>query len=117
MNEIDSFIENALSYLDSCYKKNLNTNLVKLSEVYPYIFEKFNIDVTLTNHENENMFDYLGILYESSVPINIRKDLGQFYTNDDDVINLMIDSVDLFSGKILEPSCGSGRFGIYKMDM
>ncbi|RHO71145.1 hypothetical protein DW073_16945 [Ruminococcus sp. AF45-4BH] len=49
-------------------------------------------------------------MYESIIPNSIKKDLGQFYTREEGMIEYMLDKVDLLSGKILEPSCGSGVF-------
>ena len=106
MPEINNFIGSSLAYLNSFFKKGMRENETDLSEVYPYIYTRF--DVSSAMDVNENMFDYLGILYESLVPDDVRKDIGQFYTREDAVIETMLNSVDVLSGKILEPSCGSG---------
>lgn len=108
MPEINNFIVSSLAYLNSFFKKGMRENETDLSEVYPYIYTRF--DVSSVMDVNENMFDYLGILYESLVPDDVRKDIGQFYTREDAVIETMLNSVDVLSGKILEPSCGSGVF-------
>ena len=108
MLEMKDFIGKALFYLNSYFAKHMNVNGVELSQVYPYIFKKN--ELVEVSCADKGIFDYLGILYESLVPINIKKDLGQFYTRQDTVIQMMINSTDVLSGKILEPSCGSGNF-------
>lgn len=114
MPEIKGFIGNALAYLNSYFKNSMKINETDLSEVYPYIFKDYgSVDIS---YKEGDVFDYLGVLYESLVPINIKKDLGQFYTREDAVIKMMVDAVDVLSGKILEPSCGSGLFLVKIME-
>lgn len=36
-------------------------------------------------------YDSLGIMYESIIPNSIKKDLGQFYTREDGMIEYMLD--------------------------
>lgn len=112
--EIREFIEKALAYLNLYFKNNMETNEIGLFEVYPYVFD--NYKMADASYEERDVFDYLGILYESLVPINIKKDLGQFYTRKDAVIEMMVNSVDVLAGKILEPSCGSGLFLVKIID-
>lgn len=108
MPEIQGFVENALAYLNAYFKSSMESEETDLSEVYPYIFQDYKKQEI--SYREENIFDYLGVLYESLVPINVKKDLGQFYTREDAVIEMMLDSVDVLCGKILEPACGSGVF-------
>ncbi len=110
MLEMKGFIGKALSYLNSYFMRNMKVSGVELFEVYPYIFKEN--EIVEVSCEEIGIFDCLGTLYESLVPSNIKKDLGQFYTTQDAIIEMMIDSVDVLSGKILEPSCGSGNFVI-----
>ena len=105
---INKFINNALVYLSCSYAsefENANTNI---REIYPYIFHELYLDKNKCKQVME--YDSLGIMYESIIPNSIKKDLGQFYTREDGMIEYMLDKVDLLSGKILEPSCGSGVF-------
>ena len=108
MAEIDGFIGNAVTYLDSYFKKNIESQEIDLFQVYPYI-RKYSM-MEMPGCIEEDVFDYLGVLYESQVPNDVKKDLGQFYTREDAVIEMMVNSIDVLSGKILEPSCGSGLF-------
>ena len=108
MAEIDGFISNAITYLDSYFKKNIKGQGIDLFDVYPYI--KKHSMTKMAGFVEEDVFDYLGVLYESQVPNDVKKDLGQFYTREDAVIEMMVNSIDVLSGKILEPSCGSGLF-------
>lgn len=85
-------------------KKNINDNFLFLSKVYPYIFA--NNDFTNAFiHANNN-------LQEDLFSTSVKKDYGKFYTKDTEIIDSMIESIDLLSGKILEPSCGTGDFCI-----
>lgn len=105
-SEIHEFIYKALTHLNVCLK---NSTGAELFEIYPYNFS--NIELLEEQvYEEEEILNYLGDLYELSIPEKIRKDLGQFYTKESGVIEAMLDSVDILSGKILEPSCGSGLF-------
>lgn len=52
----------------------------------------------------------MGNLYQKNVSLKNKKDYGQFYTTNRDIIAEMLKDIDVLSGKILEPSCGSGVF-------
>ena len=108
MAEIDGFISSAVAYMNSYFKKKIKNQEIDLFEVYPYIKRYQTIE--MTSSIEENVFDYLGVLYESQVPSKVKKDLGQFYTREDAVVEMMVNSINVLSGKILEPSCGSGLF-------
>lgn len=108
--DMDHFINKALAYLSAYYKGGLQTGSSELTEVYPYIFRGRVMPVIENVDEKTYIFDYLGVLYESLIPIDLRKDFGQFYTKEDTIIETMLESLDLLEGKILEPSCGSGMF-------
>lgn len=107
MSDIDRFIGNAVNYLNAYFKKKMKHQNIDLFNVYPHITMQSMIG---TECIEENVFDYLGVLYESQVPNDVKRDIGQFYTREDAVIEMMVDSIDVLSGKILEPSCGSGLF-------
>ena len=107
INKINDFINIVLTQVCRSFSQNCDFKH-ELGDVYPYI--KY---AQLNSNKQEicdNSYDSLGELYETFLPINIRKDYGQFYTRDHDVINTMLDNLNLLSGKILEPSCGSGIF-------
>lgn len=108
MAEIDGFISSAVAYMNSYFKKKIKNQEIDLFEVYPYIKRYQTIETT--SSIEENVFDYLGVLYESQVPSKVKKDLGQFYTREDAVVEMMVNSINVLSGKILEPSCGTGLF-------
>lgn len=110
ISEIDGFIGSAITYLNSYFKMSLEEQNIELFDVYPHMRKEFAVESESAVYIEDDVFDYLGVLYESRVPNNIKKDLGQFYTREDAVIEMMIDSIDMLSGKILEPSCGSGLF-------
>lgn len=82
---------------------------ISLQSVYSSFFDNVVVDDNIIDLKL-NLSDYLGELYEKSISTKIRKDLGQFYTRNSTLIELMLSKVDLFKGKILEPSCGSGLF-------
>lgn len=108
ITKIDKFINCAITYLNLYFKENMKEQGIELFDVYPHISRGYAMESSI--YIKEDIFDYLGVLYESQVPGDIKKDLGQFYTREDAVIEMMVDSVDVLSGKILEPSCGSGLF-------
>ena len=95
-------------------QKLTGQNSITISNVYPLsfttTFKESNIPYI---DSSDNLFDALGKLYESTLPKNLRKDLGQFYTRDDTLINQMVSDSELFKGLILEPSCGSGLFMVH----
>lgn len=110
MNDINKFINKSFLYIRNSFNKSLE-NKFDFLEVYPYIV----IDCKEYNEiENcdSSTYDHIGKLYESMLPPDVKKDYGQFYTRNSDVIETMLDRVDLLQGKILEPSCGSGMFVI-----
>lgn len=108
ISEIYEFAKSALAYLNNSFKDRMGTEKLELFEIYPYIYKQF--DIEEISKVEIDILDSLGIMYEKFIPNNIRKDFGQFYTNDDAVIDRMVNTVDVLSGKILEPSCGSGKF-------
>lgn len=106
--DINDFISKAKNCLAINFADSFNEHNISIKDVYPYIFKEHNIFDE--NIEGKDLQDYIGKLYESLIPTNIKKDLGQFYTRDNNVINTMLSKLDLLDGKILEPSCGSGNF-------
>lgn len=93
------------SFNDKCYNK------FDFFYVYPYLDTK-NISNCNIDEKFYSNYKNIGELYEDIIPLNIKKDYGQFYTNDIKLIDSVLDNLDLFKGKILEPSCGSGLFVI-----
>jgi len=89
-------------------KKDINDNLICVRKVYPYIFINNNLTNSLIQANNN--------LQEDLFSISVKKDYGKYYTKDTEIIDSMIDSIDLLSGKILEPSCGTGDFCIRIID-
>lgn len=110
MKTINGFVSKSFAYIRNSFNKKMG-NKFDFLDVYPYIVincEEYNdFDVY-----DSSTYDYIGKLYESMLPLNVKKDYGQFYTRNSDIIDLMLDGVDLLRGKILEPSCGSGMFVI-----
>lgn len=106
-NFSSQFFNDAYCILNNCLRSKCN---ISLSDAYPIEFTdtKCKID----SEDYKDAFCKISQLYENSIPKKVRKDYGQFYTNDNNVINLMLSDKDLLSGKILEPSCGSGNFVI-----
>lgn len=110
MNNINEFIRKSYVYIRNSFNKKTG-NRFDFLDVYPYIvidnqeYDDFNV-------YNNSDYDYIGKLYEMMLPLDVKKDYGQFYTRNTDIIDIMLDKVDLLRGKILEPSCGSGMFVI-----
>lgn len=108
MIEIEKFINEAVCCINDYVVTNFEDNLCSLVDIYPYI------EINEENHRrvtlNDELEDYLGVLYESLIPPDSKKDLGQFYTRDNKLVYSMVSKSNLFMGKILEPSCGSGCF-------
>lgn len=107
--KLNNFINEALYYIAYIYSKELNVNIKSISNIYPDIFD--NIE-----NENRNIDNYIldknyfNQFYQSIISLELKKDLGQFYTEDDNLIDFMLKPLDILSGKILEPSCGIGIF-------
>ena len=105
-NEINIFILEAQKMLCSYFKQKISSKDLCLTDIYPLGDEISNyIDEPINNLNTK-----LGTLYESSLTKEARKDMGCFFTNDTSIIDSMINNCDLLSGKILEPSCGTGLF-------
>lgn len=105
--DIKEFVNEALSCIANNFNSNFN-EYCNLASVYPDLFTM--VDNQKISLQTMHLQDYLGRLYEANIPINFRKDFGQFYTRKNDIIDLMVADLDLLSGKILEPSCGTGLF-------
>lgn len=103
---VSSFLAASKIFLSNQYFSK-SKNGSSLMDVYPYIFEE---DEIIENQTVISSASNISELYENIVPTAIKKDLGQFYTNDTNIIEMMLSSLDLMSGKILEPSCGVGAF-------
>ena len=106
INGLEEFIYQAKSILFSYFKNEIGTSKITLSDVYPISIDNFTNSVT--NHKDLHI--HLSQLYENIVPVETRKDYGQFYTIETSVINLMLEDIDVMRGKILEPGCGTGMF-------
>ena len=79
-----------------------------IQKVYPYIFEN-----SYFSTNKDMIYNYLCGDFFSA---DIKKDYGKFYTKDTKIIDSMINSINILSGKILEPSCGTGDFCIRIID-
>lgn len=111
--QIQNFIINSIQLINIQLQKMTGKKTITISDVYPLSFESTTDSLTILPNSSENLFDSLGRLYESMLPNNLRKDLGQFYTRDDSLINQIVSDSELFKGFILEPSCGSGLFMVH----
>ena len=112
--QIQNFVINSIQLINIQLQKLTGQNSITISNVYTLSFETtFQKSNNLHIDSSDNLFDALGKLYESTLPKNLRKDLGQFYTRDDSLITQMISDSELFKGLILEPSCGSGLFMVH----
>lgn len=109
--EINNFINISFKFLSSYFNQKCN-NKYFLEECYPYIKNDIKNNISYEFPEY-NITDFIGGLYESLIPINIKKDFGKFYTNKSDIIQHMLKPLDLLKGKILEPSCGAGTFVVH----
>ena len=105
-NKIIEFIIEARKVIAQYFENKLINKRIKFKDIYPMQIE-FNDSVI---KKIDNIQDELSQLYEGMLPIDIRKDYGRFYTNDESIISNMINDSDLLSGKILEPACGTGLF-------
>lgn len=112
--QIQIFISSSIQLINSQLQKLTNNKSITIGEIYPLSFEPSTnpLSVPLASI-TEELFDSLGKLYESILPKDLRKDLGQFYTRDDSLINQMVSDSELLNGAILEPSCGSGLFMVH----
>lgn len=112
--QIQIFISSSIQLINSQLQKLTNNKSITIGEIYPLSFEPSTnpLSVPLASI-TEELFDSLGKLYESILPKDLRKDLGQFYTRDDSLINQMVSDSELLNGAILEPSCGSGLFLVH----
>ncbi len=107
-NQADSimiFLEKAKMYLTTLYKEAFPNG--ELADVYPYMFDQCN---SVCDFKLISTYDNISDIYEALLSDKQKKDMGQFYTRDKNIIDSMLLSVDLFAGKILEPACGSGAF-------
>ena len=114
LEQIQVFISSSIQLINLQLQKLTNNKSITIGEIYPLSFEPSTnpLSVPLASI-TEELFDSLGKLYESILPKDLRKDLGQFYTRDDSLINQMVSDSELFKGTILEPSCGSGLFMVH----
>ena len=111
MNNINEFIEKSFVYIRNSFNKKIEDRF-DLLDVYPYIVIDNNREYDDLNVCDDSTYDYIGKLYEMMLPLDVKKNYGQFYTRNTDVIDIMLDKINLLQGKILEPSCGSGMFVI-----
>ena len=120
----DLFYIASKCYLISKIRTEENNGDDILKFVYPYIFED---DITdydssemlevINGMSKEKSNDFIGELYENMVSVKVKKDIGMFYTREDNVTNYMIVLSNINSRmKILEPSCGSGIFALNILD-
>lgn len=130
---VKSCLENELIDIELIDMQDINTTKDKIKKINPIFNEIFelgnkykclvNKDIyvklknILQNYEYKNLdFDFLGKLYENYINKQERKDLGQFYTPES-IIDEILDDIgieqsnqNLFNSRILDPACGSGSF-------
>ena len=107
-NITTEFVSKSLNYINFILKKDLNC-FKNIKDIYPFI--QYDENQVFENFPKVAFSkNYIDNLYETSIPTNSKKDFGQFYTNNNEIIDKMINSVELLNGKILEPACGSGLF-------
>ena len=112
--QIQLFISNSINLINQELRKLTHNAQISIEDIYPisYISTDSSSQKPMEYLSN-NFPDSLGKLYEEIIPIDLRKDLGQFYTRDQSIINQMVTDHELFNGLILEPSCGSGSFMVH----
>lgn len=103
--QLEMFIDQAKEYLLKSFKKETSTG--DLTRIYPIEVHSYSSEKHAYSFDVKPL-DYLGNLYEKLLPQKIKKDFGTFYTRDNIIVNSMLNGINLFEGKILEPSCGSG---------
>lgn len=103
--KVEEFLQKSKDYLASFFYQKNNFGL-HLKDIYPVIFDN-TIESKKECLELEGTIEFF---YDDILPIDLRKDYGQFYTKNNNLINIIINKLDLLSGKVLEPSCGSGLF-------
>lgn len=115
--QIHIFISSSIQLINNQLQKLTNNTSVMINDIYPLSLDSsLHSSKEFLNDTEEDLFDSLGKLYEETLPNDLRKDLGQFYTRDNSLIIQMVSDSELFKGTILEPSCGSGLFMVYIAD-
>ena len=109
---IENTINKSAISFNNCMDEDYSEDVIQcLYNIYPYIFEDDIINNDIINGTSGKFtLDYLGSLYEMGLQLTSKKDYGTFYTRSNAIIEKMIEPLDLLSGKILEPACGSGLF-------
>ncbi len=109
---IENTINKSAICFNNCMDEDYSEDVIQcLYNIYPYIFEDDIINNDIINGTSGKFtLDYLGSLYEMGLQLTSKKDYGTFYTRSNAIIEKMIEPLDLLSGKILEPACGSGLF-------
>lgn len=100
------FIETSKKIIAGYFKHHILNKNISFTDIYPIEIQQEETDY----NEEMNIHLKLSDLYEQLLPTNLRKDYGKFYTNDNKVIELMLNECNVLSGNILEPSCGTGLF-------
>jgi 23S rRNA A1618 N6-methylase RlmF len=128
LNEI-AFIHISEIVLEKAFKKSLlklefNVNESNiLCNIYPYIFEnQISIKYPISEKMKLKIFyelngeiinDLIGKLYEECLPLSKRKDIGQFYTRSNNIVEYMLDTINysglnMLNKKVIDPASGSG---------
>lgn len=81
--KVEEFLHKSKNYLASFFYQNNNTGL-HLKDIYPVIFD----NAVESQNECINLEETIEFFYDDILPIDLRKDYGQFYTKDS---NLIID--------------------------
>ena len=103
---LDDFVSNIKYSL--CAKFYKDTNGIELKTIYPFLFNDINVNIK----KQDETIELINIneLLNNTIELDNKKKYGVYYTTSDFLIDTMINKVDILSGKILEPSCGSGSF-------
>ena len=104
-NELSKFIHQAKEMLFSYYISETNDN-----KTFSYSKQNESDSTSAQGNNKPNLQVMLSEMYERIVPLDFRKDHGQFFTKERKIIGLMVNESDIMGGKILEPACGTGLF-------
>lgn len=101
--KINEFINSQKLHIEDTFKTRTGYSICT---IYPNI----SLSASHIEHIEQDEKDNLGALYESIISLDNKKNYGKYYTNETEIIDRMLGSIDLFSGRILEPACGTGNF-------
>lgn len=105
-NNIKYHIKQLEYYLHQLFNNNIKNKNIQLYDVYP--LDGIDIKPSSPLIKTKDLYDHIGVIYENHLKCTKKRDFGIFYTRDKTAISLLLKDVDILSGKILEPSCGTG---------